>query len=54
MDKVGHGLYTIASYEKIKRVTIPLDNENLLFMSMDNTQKHGKHKSYGHGRTWVK
>ena len=49
MDKVGHGLYTVASYEKIKRVTIPLDNDYLLFLSMDNTPlKDGKHKSYGH------
>jgi len=49
MDKVGHGLYTITSYEKIKRITIPLDNDNLLFMSMDNTPlKDHKHKSYGH------
>jgi len=49
MDRVGHGLYTVTSYEKIKRVTIPLDNDNLLFMSMDNTPlKDGRHKSYGH------
>lgn len=49
MDKVGHGLYTITSYEKIKRVTIPLDNDHLLFMSMDNTPSKGdRHKSYGH------
>jgi hypothetical protein len=49
MDKVGHGLYSIVSYEKIKRVTVPLDNNNLLLLNMDNTpQMEGKKKSYGH------
>ena len=36
-DKVGRGMYVIAAYEKIKRITIPLDNSNLLFISLDNT-----------------
>ena len=48
-DKVGRGLYVIASYEKIKRITIPLDNNNLLFMSVDNVPLNAsKGKSYGH------
>ena len=48
-DKVGRGMYVIAAYEKIKRITIPLDNSNLLFVSMDNTPlKNSKGKSYGH------
>ena len=48
-DKVGRGLYVIAAYEKIKRITIPLDNNNLLFISVDNTPlKASKGKSYGH------
>jgi hypothetical protein len=48
-DKVGRGLYVIAAYEKIKRITIPLDNNNLLFISVDNTPlKTTKGKSYGH------
>ena len=47
-DKIGRGMYTIAAYEKIKRITIPLDNNNLLFISLDNTPlKTGKGKSYG-------
>jgi len=46
---VGRGLYTIAAYEKIKRITIPLDKGNLLFISVDNTPlKTSKGKSYGH------
>lgn len=48
-DKVGRGLYVIAAYEKIKRITIPLDKGNLLFISVDNTPlKSSKGKSYGH------
>jgi hypothetical protein len=48
-DKVGRGLYVIAAYEKIKRITIPLDKGNLLFISIGNTPlKTSKGKSYGH------
>ena len=48
-DKVGRGLYVIAAYEKIKRITIPLDKGNLLFISLANEPlKHSKNKSYGH------
>ena len=48
-DKVGSGLYVIAAYEKIKRITIPLDKGNLLFISVGNTPlKTSKGKSYGH------
>ena len=46
---VGKGLYVIAAYEKIKRVTIPLDNRHILFISIDNTPlKASNKKSYGH------
>ena len=46
---VGNGQYTIASYEKIKRVTVPLDNNNMLFLTMNNDPlKKSKTKSYGH------
>ncbi len=48
-DKVGRGMYVIAAYEKIKRITIPLEKGNLLFISLDNTPlKASKGKSYGH------
>ena len=47
-DKVGRGMYVIAAYEKIKRITIPLDNNNLLFISLDNTPlKMTSGQSYG-------
>ena len=35
-DKIGKPMYSITSYEKIKRMTIPIDDEYLLFISMDN------------------
>jgi hypothetical protein len=41
----GRGMYTITAYEKIKRITIPLDNQHILFISTDNTPK--KDKDYG-------
>jgi len=48
-DIVGKGLYVIAAYEKIKRITIPLDNKHILFISIDNTPlKATNKKSYGH------
>ena len=48
-DIVGRGLYVIAAYEKIKRITIPLDRGNLLFISLENEPlKNSKNKSYGH------
>ena len=42
----GRGMYTITAYDKIKRITIPLDEEHLLFISTDNTPKKTK-RSYG-------
>ena len=48
-DHVGDGLYTIASYEKIKRITVPLDGGNVLFLTVSNDPlKKSKTKSYGH------
>ena len=34
-DKIGHGRYAVAAYEKIKRITIPLKSGNLLFFSIE-------------------
>ena len=48
---LGSGLYTVASYEKIKRVTVPLDNGKILFCSISNEPLKSaisKKKSYGH------
>ncbi len=44
-SQTGRGMYAIASYEKMKRVTVPLDNDNLLFFSLDNAPT--KKGSYG-------
>lgn len=41
----GRGMYTITAYEKIKRITIPLDDDHILFISTDNSPK--KDKDYG-------
>lgn len=48
-DGVGSGIYSITSYEKIKRISIPLDDENMLFISVNNEPlSKTKTKSYGH------
>ena len=47
-QQVGNGLYSISSYEKIKRISVPLDNGNTLFVTMNNSPlDKGKSKSYG-------
>ena len=49
MDDVGSGLYSITSYEKIKRISIPLDDENTLFININNEIPFKtKTKNYGH------
>ncbi len=41
-------MYHITSFEKIKRITLPIDAFHLLFISVDNTPlKKSKKKSYG-------
>ena len=32
--KIGNGMYAVAAFEKITRITFPLDNENLIFVSL--------------------
>ena len=47
-DDLGRALYHIASFEKIKQVTVPLDAFHLLMVYVDNTPlKKTKTKSYG-------
>ncbi len=41
----GRGMYTITAYEKIKRITIPLDDEHILFISTNNEPK--RDRDYG-------
>jgi len=47
-NALGDPLYHITSFEKTKRITLPIDAFHLLFMSVDNTpMKNTKKKSYG-------
>ncbi len=48
-EHVGNGLYSITSYSKIKRITIPLSDGKMLFISVNNKpMKNAKNTSYGH------
>ena len=37
-DKIGKGKYAIVAYDKIKRITIPLPNSHLLFVSLEGEE----------------
>ena len=34
-SKIGQGRYAIVGYDKIKRITIPLKNDHMLFLSVE-------------------
>jgi len=34
-DKIGKGRYAIVDYEKLKRITVPLKNNHLLYMHVE-------------------
>ena len=34
-NKIGKGLYALAEYGNVKRITLPIDNENLLLITAD-------------------
>jgi len=34
--KIGKGRYVLAAYEKLRRITMPLDENHLLLVSIDN------------------
>ncbi len=38
--KLGKPLYAMAEYEKVKRITIPLNDEGLILVSMDPSGYH--------------
>ncbi len=40
-DKIGRGLYTMAVYEKLRRVTFPLRDGHLLLITIDNKGGRG-------------
>lgn len=39
-SKIGRGVYAMAEYEKIKRITIPLDDSHLLLVTTDVDADH--------------
>ena len=48
-EHIGNGMYSITSYAKIKRITIPLPDGKMLFISVNNKpMKNVKNTSYGH------
>jgi hypothetical protein len=41
-SKVGKGRYAMAEYEKVKRITIPLENNHLLLITTEVEADHGR------------
>src|SRR6187200_2049668 len=41
-SKIGKGQYAMAAYEKIKRITIPLENDHLLLVTTEVDVDHGR------------
>ena len=40
--KIGKGQYVLAEYGKIKRITIPLDTQHLLYLTVNKKSDHNK------------
>ena len=41
-DKIGKGKYVLAEYEKIKRITMPLDDNHILYVTTEVNADHDK------------
>ena len=41
-SKIGRGKYVLAEYEKIKRITMPLDEEHILYITTEVDADHSK------------
>ncbi|MGI0086977.1 MAG: DUF6659 family protein [Nitrosotalea sp.] len=39
-DKIGKGKYALVEYEKIKRITMPLDSDHILYITTDVEADH--------------
>ena len=39
-DKIGKGKYALVEYEKLKRITVPLDSEHILYITTDVEADH--------------
>jgi hypothetical protein len=42
VTKIGKGIYSMAEYEKIKRITMPLENDHLLLVTTEVEADHGR------------
>ncbi|MCE2614714.1 MAG: hypothetical protein LVO36_02285 [Nitrosopumilus sp. (ex Thoosa mismalolli)] len=52
-EKIGKGKYAIVAYDKIKRITVPLPNNHLLFVSLEG-EEFGNIKNIMSIVNWVK
>ncbi len=41
-SKIGKGQYVLAEYGKIKRITLPLDKQHLLYLTVNKKSDHNK------------
>lgn len=41
-SKIGRGKYVLAEYEKIKRITMPLDDNHLLYITTEVEADHSR------------
>ena len=41
-DRIGKARYAMEEYEKVKQITMPLENEHLLLISTEVNADHGK------------
>lgn len=41
-EKIGEGKYVLAEYAKIKRITIPMGNDHLIYLTADVDSDHTK------------
>ncbi len=39
-DKIGRGKYALVEYEKIKRITMPIDQDHILYVTTDVEADH--------------
>ncbi|MFQ5440292.1 MAG: hypothetical protein ACE5DL_02410 [Nitrosopumilaceae archaeon] len=39
-NQIGDGIYALAKYSKIKRITIPFDRDHLLYMTTEVDENH--------------
>jgi len=39
-DKIGRGKYALVEYEKLKRITMPLDSDHILYITTDVEADH--------------